>query len=538
MREFLNRLAGNRPLLSKLLIASFLVNILALATPIFVIQVLQRYVAYGVKSTLITLVVGILFIIIFEFFFRNIRHRMAREYELSNIAIANSVLNKLTVIKSHIFETASKFRNDIINRNINSIRNTFTASNILVILDVPFAAIFLLALFLIHYQLGILTLIFIVLPFAVNRYYGNKINKLSGQNEAISTNIFRIFDNAISRNLTVKFFNLIKPLTASWNIIANKIVNNKENLEASKNTQSSFFHGISSILTVAVIGWGATLAVDGQISVGALIGANILAARCLMPIVKFVQTQENIVKGEKASKEIQMFLSIPTDNGSGREIKEFKGSIQCSNLQFIYPKSKNPIFENLDLNLYSGQITVITGQNGSGKSTLIKVLSGILDFTKGSLNLDQIAINQVSLVWLREQLSYSPQEPTFLDGTLGENIIGSKKLEGDQFSKLLLDVDLLNFVNSHEKGINMVLDNRGEELPLGIRKRISHARSLVNHGKIVLMDEPTEGLDLVGKKAMIKLLLALKKEDKTVVVATNDQDIIDLSDQSVELNIK
>ena len=102
----------------------------------------------------------------------------------------------------------------------------------------------------------------------------------------------------------------------------------------------------------------------------------------------------------------------------------------------------------------------------------------------------------------------------------------------------MLDVDLLNFVNSHEKGINMVLDNRGEELPLGIRKRISHARSLVNHGKIVLMDEPTEGLDLVGKKAMIKLLLALKKEDKTVVVATNDQDIIDLSDQSVELNIK
>ena len=133
MREFLNRLANNRPLLSKLLIASFLVNILALATPIYVIQVLQRYVAYGVTSTLVTLVIGILFIIIFEFFFRNIRHRMAREYELSNIAIANSVLNKLTVIKSHIFETASKFRNDIINRNINSIRNTFTASNILVI---------------------------------------------------------------------------------------------------------------------------------------------------------------------------------------------------------------------------------------------------------------------------------------------------------------------------------------------------------------------------------------------------------------------
>ena len=166
---------------------------------------------------------------------------MAREYELGNIAIANSVLNKLTVIKSHIFETASKFRNDIINRNINTIRNTYTASNILIILDVPFTAIFLLALFLIHYQLGILTLILITLPFVVNGYYGNKINLLSGQNEVISTNIFRIFDNAISRNLTVKFFNLLKPLSASWNVIANKIVNNKENLESNKNTQKFFF---------------------------------------------------------------------------------------------------------------------------------------------------------------------------------------------------------------------------------------------------------------------------------------------------------
>ena len=147
MREFINRLTANRPLFWKLLVASFLVNLLALATPIYVIQVLQRYVAYGVTSTLITLIAGILFIIIFEFFFKNIRHRMAREYELANIVISNSVLNKLSTIRSHIYETTSQFRNDIINGNINIIRNVYTATGILVILDVPFTLIFLIALF-------------------------------------------------------------------------------------------------------------------------------------------------------------------------------------------------------------------------------------------------------------------------------------------------------------------------------------------------------------------------------------------------------
>ena len=94
-----NKIFANRPLFLKMLVATLLVNILALATPIYVIQVLQRYVAYGVISTLVTLFVGVIFIVIFEFFFKNIRHRMARQYEMDNILYINNVLNKFVTIK-------------------------------------------------------------------------------------------------------------------------------------------------------------------------------------------------------------------------------------------------------------------------------------------------------------------------------------------------------------------------------------------------------------------------------------------------------
>ena len=181
MKTLLARVTFNRPLFIKLLVASFLVNILALATPIFVIQVLQRYVAYGVTSTLVTLVLGTTFIVIFEFFFRNIRHRMAREYELKNVEIANIVLTKLNNIKSHIYEVSFKLRNDLINKNLNIIQNTFSASTILIILDVPFTIIFLLALFLIHYQIGLICVFFLLIPFLIDRVYSAKINKLSNK---------------------------------------------------------------------------------------------------------------------------------------------------------------------------------------------------------------------------------------------------------------------------------------------------------------------------------------------------------------------
>ena len=209
MKNFISRLTENKPLLAKLLIASFLVNVLALATPIYVIQVLQRFVAYGVVSTLVTLVIGISFIIIFEFFFRNIRHRMAREYELKNIILTNQVLDKLISIKSHYYETGSGFRNDLINKNLTLIRNIYSASNILILVDVPFTLIFLIALFLIHYQLGIIVTIFLFIPFLLSKYFRDRISKLSFQGDLLNSNVFRIFDNVISRNLTLKFYSLI-----------------------------------------------------------------------------------------------------------------------------------------------------------------------------------------------------------------------------------------------------------------------------------------------------------------------------------------
>ena len=418
MKYLLARITNNRSLFFKLLVASFLVNILALATPIYVIQVLQRYVAYGVTSTLVTLVLGVTFIVIFEFFFRNIRHRMAREYELKNVELANMVLTKLNNIKSHIYEVSFKLRNDLINKNLNIIQSTFSASTILIVLDVPFIIIFLLALFLIHYQIGLICLFFLIIPFIIDRLYSTRINKLSKQNELIQSSIFRIFDNVITRNLSIKFFALTNPIAKSWNFLANRIANNKENLEAEKNILNSYSSSIGSLLTIAVIGWGATLAVDGQISVGALIGANILAARALMPLIRYVASKNNLLLAENAMNEINEYIKIPSDLIEGAEIKEFKGNIEVRDLFFQYPNTKNPIFESLNLSFGPGNIVSIIGSNGSGKSTLINIFSSVLDLSRGSIMIDEIDLSQLSKAWYRDHIAFSPQEPKFIDGSL------------------------------------------------------------------------------------------------------------------------
>ena len=133
---------------------------------------------------------------------------------------------------------------------------------------------------------------------------------------------------------------------------------------------------------------------------------------------------------------------------------------------------------------------------------------------------------------------YSPQEPKFVDGTIKDNLIGETKIEQDQFVKILTDTNLINFINSDKNGINKILDSSDDQLPLGIRKRMALARGMINNGKLVYLDEPTEGLDNEGKKSIHSIIKDFKNEKKSLVIATNDQEIIDISDILIDLNSK
>jgi len=538
MFEIFNRLKSNPNLFARILVASLFVNILALATPIYVIQVLQRYVAYGVSSTLITLVAGIVFVSIFEFFFRNIRHRMTRELEPLNQRLADQVLQKFASIKTTYFALQKNFRPEIITRNIQIIQNNLSATNILVLVDVPFVLIFLIALFLIHYQLGLIVSAFLIVPFIIAYFYRDKINSLSASHMQLSVSSARLYDNASSRYDTVRYFNLLNALKKVWAKLLETIVPERESLEANKNVLTSFMAASSTFLTIIIIGWGAVLAVNGEISVGALIGANILGARAIGPLIKFIQILEPMNNVSEAIKGINQLQKLPDENKEGANIAAFKGEVSLKNLTFQYPQTKNAVFENLTCAVAPGQLIAIKGSNGSGKSTLIKSIAAILEFQKGQIFYDDIEINQLSLNWLRSNLTYSPQEPTFVDGTLLDNLIGLREIKKQEMYDILTRVDLADFVNSDPKGINMQMNNRGEDLPFGIRKRAALARAIAVGGQIVLLDEPTESIDQKGRDAIYRYLENAISEKKTVIVSTQDSEIIKKALSVIDLDSK
>ena len=159
-----------------------------------------------------------------------------------------------------------------------------------------------------------------------------------------------------------------------------------------------------ALLTIFIIAWGATLAVAGEISVGALIGANILAARALMPINRFISIQDSLSRMITSFSEMGKYSNLESEKFDGREIKQLAGTLTIKDASFTYPDQKNPVFESLNFEIKAGKMVAVVGNNGSGKTTLIKTLANVLEFSRGHFLVDGVEVGQLSPSWYRRNI--------------------------------------------------------------------------------------------------------------------------------------
>ena len=541
MLELLKRIILSPILLIELLILSLIVNLLALAAPLFVMQVLSRYITSGIDSTLQTLVFGVLIAALFEFFFRNIRHRVARNFDVLNVELENKTLEKLHTTKASYFSVRPPFATENIIGHLNTLRNTYSAANMIIFFDLPFVAIFVIAIFLLSKGLGIICLLILLLPLILNDMMYPFIKSAFRRILPVQMKKNDSLRAITSRFDTIRLFRLSKIVIQMWENAVEGMMTLKEKLDARKHLTSSMMQSLSVIMTIAIIGYGATLAVENLLTVSALIGANILAARALSPVIKFSSLKEQFDQANFALNEIKSIGQFPAESGKASiTIDNCGGDVLINDLAFQYPDTKNPIFVGLNAKFQSGQLTVVTGMNASGKSTLIKNFVSLLDPVRGNIQVDGIEISQLSLDWWRENISYLPQNPQFISATLRDNIFGyhEEDQDNEKINFVIESSDLADFIQSHPEGIDMPISQTANELSFGIKKRIALARALVNDGKLVFFDEPTESLDTKGCQQIYQTIQNLLHNEKTMVIATSDPQIIQMASLVIDMNQK
>ena len=540
MLELLRRLAIRPGLTTELVAASLLANLLALAPPLFVIQVLNRYVAHGVDATLLTLTTGVLIAIALEFGFRQIRHKLARGVSASqDDKLSVSGFGVLISAKSGALDRLAPGQQREFMSGLDAIRAAYSATNVAAVLDLPFAIMFLGVLAVLSPALAIIAAAFIGIAFfaglAVMLTIRGNNKKLI--EETRKSNL--LVGSAIGEKDTLRAFNGGAFLLKAWHMQARIIHDISRAITGRQGLMASFTTTTVALMSVAIMATGAIMVVGGNMDVGVLIGANILSARALQPVTRFVQVGESFQKAKQAAQQLRDFMKMPREADTGSAKRKYEGTLEFRDLGFVYDGATGPLFESLSISIPAGAVCVVTGANGTGKSTLARLIMGLLEPSRGQILADGLDLRQVNPAWWRSQVISLPQEPGFLNATIGENLSQlNPDIDEAGLNRVIDAAGLRPFLDETPAGFDTPIVSNGRNLALGVRRRLALARALTADGRLVVLDEPIEGLDAKGRETIATILGELHRAGRTIIALSHDPEVINQAEIVIDLNHK
>lgn len=540
MNELFNRLLTRPALTAEMIAASLIANVLALASPLFVMQVLNRYVAHGVNSTLFTLCAGVVIAILLELAFRQIRMRLAASINAPyDRAIANGAFGSLTSTKSAFIEKLPAGVRQEMMSGAEKLQAAFNANNMSSMMDVPFALMFIAVLYILNPTISLVVACFVGLSFLISvltlaslRNPTRLVQLESGRRSSLVGAAIQAGDTVRAFNATGFIRDQWQQRTSAYNALTRKIVLRQGLVQSLGMT-------LQATMGALVISTGAIQVVNGSMDVGVMIGINIIAARALGPIIKFATMSEQFAKARQALVMFQEFARLPVERRDGTALSQFTGTIEFSDVAFAHPDAKTPLFESVNLKLEPASILVFSGANGTGKTSLARMMAGLLEPTRGRILVDGVDLAQIAPEWWRKQIMYLPQEPKFLNGSIAENIsLANPEITPDKLQGIIDMAGLRSFVDQSTDGIETQIFGGGKNLSLGIRRRIALARALATEGRVFIIDEPTEGLDSEGTEAVQNAMNIMVQRGCTVLVFSHDPKILQTTPHYLDLNSK
>ncbi len=524
MKQLLARIFRKPALALELVVISFFVNILTLASPFFFILVFNRYLTGGVDGTLITLGMGMLMAVLLQFAFRAIRTRMAGDVGIQpDDPMISSVFEVLGRSKLQALGQVERSRIVQTTNSLQTLQTAYSAPNVNSVLDMPYSFLFIGVIFLLNFQLGVVASLGAGLTFASAWISMYRSGKSQSMLQDVSAGNQVLVNSAINGPETLRVFGGMGHYAPRWSEQLKYIISLRRFTAHNEDISQARLMSIGLVSRTFIIGLGARQVFLGELSIGALIGISILSSIPMTILARFVRTSALLKRTAQAENILRQFMMLPRERISGSALKVYAGNLSFRDLAFAYPGSKNPLFEGLNMQAASGGVVGITGYNGSGKSTLTKLIVGLLEPTRGQILVDGLELSQISLEWWRKQIIYLPQEPGFFSAGIRENIMAANPgLDNEGLNRVLAITGLKRFVDSHPQGLELELDESGKPLPLGIRRRLALARAMATDGQLVLLDEPAEGLDVEGWKMVNRIIKTLREQKKTVMIFTSD----------------
>ena len=526
----------------QVILASFLINILALISSLYVMNVYDRVIPNEAYSTLWVLSIGVFLAILFEFIAKMIRsHLTDIAGKKADLIISSALFRRVMALR--LIErpiSSGSYANNL--RDFEAVREFMTSASLLVLVDAPFLLLFLFVMFIIGGKLAIVpavicTLVLIV-SFAVQPVLAKRINESmreSSQRQGLAV-------EAVEGIETLKVNNATNWAQQRWDRLNALTATSSMKVKEINEFVSNLTVGLQQLNTVGLVLLGTYLihddVVEARITMGAVIASVILSGRALSSLGRVAGLAIRFQQAKNALKGVNAIVERPIERSPERSyvtLTQVQGQLTFKNVVFQYNEVTQPAIANLNLTIRPGEKVAILGRIGSGKSTLLKLAGGLYEPTGGNILLDDVDTRQIDPNFLRDKVTLLNQSPRLFLGTLRENL-DLARMDGYSTDQELLAA-LRNFhldqlVRNHPKGLDMPLGEDGLGLSGGQKQIVSLARLTLRHPRVVLLDEPTTGLDEQTERQALNVL-AQWARDKTVVVVTHRLQVLPMVNRVV-----
>ncbi|MFL5336123.1 MAG: peptidase domain-containing ABC transporter, partial [Geminicoccaceae bacterium] len=529
---------GVRDVLWQIGLASVVINLLALATPLFMMTVYNKVINHAALQTLDVLAIGMVALVAFELLLRSLRgYITAHAGARLEAAIGSDLVHHLLHLPYRYYETNPSAGLQERVRQVDQLRQFLTGHLPLLIVDLAFVGLFLAVLLVITPTLGIVTAaampVFALLSIVAQRHQQAHQQASSRAATAKASAL----GEAVSQVLTVKLLALEADMKRRFE--RHLFRSAWTGLQSGRiaHVAASLGQALQHLTALILVYFGARMIVAGEMNVGALVAASILSARALTPMrqialawSQFQQARESVARLDELMAE----RGEASGRLAGAEIV-VQGRLRVEQVSFRYPGAKEPALDAVTLEVSPGTMLGVAGPPGSGKSTLVRLLLGVEAPDSGRVMLDDLDLHALSPVSYRAQIGVVPQEVQLFAGSIAENIaLGAPDRAFARVVAAARFVGADEFIRLQPKGYETMLGERGVGLSLGQRQLIALARAIVRNPRMLVLDEATSALDSAAEASLLTNVRRAAS-GRTVIVVTHRPAVLQACDRVVLL---
>jgi ATP-binding cassette, subfamily C, bacterial LapB len=516
-------------------LAAFLVNMLALATPLFIMSVYDRVVPNGAIPSLIALSIGMGLAIAFDFVLRTVRSRMIDVTgKTVDVVLASNIFEHVMAVKmAQRPPSVGIIANQL--RDFDSVREFFTSGSVVSATDLIFAILFVGVLFMIAGPLAWIPLLMLPVMITVGLTMQRPLDRAMKRLQAESAARHGVLVESLSGLETVRATGAEGRMQTTWERSVAATARSGEDVHfwaSMALTTASSAQQITSLLLVIV---GVFLILDGKLTVGALVAANMLAGRVLSPIAGIASVITRGTQTLSALKSINRIMSLDRERSPqrayvARKIEE--GRIAFENVSFSYPNAPAKALEKVSFKIEGGERIGIIGRVGSGKTTIGRLLLGFYEAQEGRILVDGVDSRQYDPSDLRNGIGFAMQDTDLFFGKLRDNIaLGKPEATDEEILAAARLSGVESFIAGHPMGYDMPISEGGRSLSGGQKQAIGLARVLIRKPRILFLDEPTAHFDIRSEGEFLERLKAIRGERMTIIISTHRLSLLSMVDR-------